>query len=256
MPDFYCWDYPVKKYLKTAKSAIPDAGFPDVLPFSNEISARLISRKILSNHFYEIIFEVAETVLYIPGQHCYLEVAKGEWRPYSIVSSDGNRLTFIIDSNPCGVGSGFAKEAPLEKAIKLRLPTGTLRIQNTKNENIVFVSTGSGITPFFAMLQGLSLSSKKHKQITLLWGIGDVSDEFSSQYLAEATKLLNLTTIPCMPQPTTLQYFYYGRVTTKIRELQLDFKNTDFYLCGNPAMINEMHSWLRNQGASCIYFEM
>jgi hypothetical protein len=49
--------------------------------------------------------------------------------------------------------------------------------------------------------------------------------------------------------------FYHGTVTEKIREFQLDFKTTDFYLCGNPAMIVGMHSWLRRRGAATIYFE-
>jgi all-trans-retinol 13,14-reductase len=246
----------VKKHSRTAVAGIPGVALPRHRPMSNEISARLISRNEISRHFFEIIVEVPETVHYVPGQHCYLEVAPSEWRPYSIVSSRGNTLTFIIDSNPGGFGSRFAMTSALGTVFGLRLPTGTLRIHGHGQNNRVFVATGSGITPFISMLQSLSSAPANRNQATLLWGIRDVGDEFSSRYCGEAMTKMNLSIIPCISQPTAGQSFFHGTVTEKIRELQLDFKNTDFYLCGNPLMISEMHASLRRLDASSIYFEM
>jgi ferredoxin-NADP reductase len=147
-------------------------------------------------------------------------------------------------------------EAPVGTAANLRLPTGTLKIHKTTNKNLVFVATGCGITPFFAMLQNLASTHADEKQVTLLWGIRDANEEFSSQYLGDVAKQLNLALIPCVPGPIADEHFYQGKVTAKIRELQLDFKNTDFYLGGNPLMIAEMHSWLRDRGAANVCFEV
>ena len=246
----------IKKYSKTTGTDISETPPSSIHPFSNETSARLVSRKILSSHFYEIILEVSKTIKYVPGQHVYLEIAQGEWRPYSIVSSKDNKLVFVIDSNPGGLGSRFAVEAPFGVTVNLRLPTGSLNIHDSKSKNLVFVATGSGVTPFFAMLQNLGSTHERDKKVTLLWGIRDESDEFSSKYLNEAAKQINLSIIPCVSKPITSQSLYHGNVTVKIRELQLDFKNTDFYLCGNPMMIAEMYSWLTSKGASDIYFEL
>jgi NAD(P)H-flavin reductase len=45
-------------------------------------------------------------------------------------------------------------------------------------------------------------------------------------------------------------------VTERLRELQLDFADIDFYLCGNPGMIYQVHAFLRSKGALNIYFEV
>jgi|SRR5579872_1073788 len=249
-----------KKYSKKDSIGISETIVSSIHPLSNEVSARLTSRKILSSHFYELVFEVLGPVQYIPGQHVYLEVAKGEWRPYSIVDIKDNKLILVIDINPGGLGSYFASEAPLQTLINLRLPTGTLKIHNGKNKNFVFIATGSGITPFFSILKSLASVQDKKASATLLWGIRDENDQFSCQYLSEIAKKITFSVIPCVSKPINAQFnaqsFYHGTVTAKIREMRVDFKNTDFYICGNPIMIAEMHSWLRKQNALNVYFEL
>ncbi len=187
---------------------------------SNQIYGSLVSRAALSHHFYELIFETPEPLRYIPGQHVYLEAAPGEWRSYSIVSSQGNRFTLVIDSNPGGVGSRFAMEAPLGTVAKLRLPTGTLRVHDSGEKSLVFVATGCGITPFFAMLRNLASTSANGKQTTLLWGILEERDEFSSRYLGEAAKQMDFSVIPCVSGP----------ISPRIR----DRKDKALYLPGDP----------------------
>jgi hypothetical protein len=136
----------VKRQPKTAQANHPAIASPVPRLLSNQISGSLVSRVALSHHLYELVFETPESLRYIPGQHVYLEAASGEWRPYSIVSSQSNRFTLVIDSNLDGVGSRFAKEAPLGTVARLRRPTGTLKVHDSEAKSLVFVATGCGIT--------------------------------------------------------------------------------------------------------------
>jgi len=222
---------------------------------ANEQSVRLVSRSNLSSHFYELVLESVQPIAFVPGQHVYLEVTRGEWRPYSIASADGNTLTFVIDNNPGGAGSRFAAEAPIGAIAKLRSATGNLKVHD-RNKNLVFVATGSGITPFLAMLRNLKMDPEQRQPITLLWGIRDESDDFSARYLGDDAAPRGLTVVPCVSDTGASERCYRGNVVARLRELAPDFASTDFYLCGNPRMISEVHSRLRKQGAAAIYFEM
>lgn len=224
-------------------------------PTSNELQAQLISRKQLADTFYMLTFRLSETVRFVPGQHMYLRVEPTEWRPYDIVNVSGKDIAFIIDIKPGGSGSKFAVNFPLGEEILIRRPRGTFRLQETGNLEKIFIATGSGITPFFPMLQHLAENYQGEK-IRLLWGIRNENQDFCTEYLKEVLRKTSLEVIRCVSEPTTRGQFYSGRVTEKLRELSLDFAKIDFYLCGNPAMIYEIRSFLHSKGALNIYFEV
>jgi phytoene dehydrogenase-like protein/ferredoxin-NADP reductase len=251
----------VKKDFKTRNSAIaaqkPFPPFSRKQPLSGELLAKLILRKQLAGTFYMLTFRLSETIHFVPGQHMYLQVEPAEWRRYSIVNVSGKDVTFIIDVRPGGSGSQFTLHYPVGEEILMRPPRGTFRLQKTvsRPREKIFIATGSGITPFFSMLQHLAENYQGEK-IRLLWGIRDQKQDFSSEYLKEVSQKTSLEVTLCVSEPTARGSFYPGRVTERLRELQLDFADIDFYLCGNPGMIYQVHAFLRSKGALNIYFEV
>ena len=128
-----------------------------------------------------------------------------------------------------------------------------------ENQNIVFISTGTGLAPFVAMLQTFLHTSKKRK-FALFHGVRQ------SQDLSYRSELLTMQRIS--PQ---FHYFpiisrkkddpvpwngHEGRVNLlweeKVVEKAWGFKatpaNTHIFLCGNPVMIEEMIVKLGTEG--------
>jgi all-trans-retinol 13,14-reductase len=222
-------------------------------PMPGELLTRLVSKRQIGGTFYELTFGLSKTLRFVPGQHMYLQVDANQWRPYDIVSVAENSVTFIIDVSPGGPGSQFAINCLPGDENLARCPRGDFRLQDTDNREKTFIATGSGITPFLPMLQHLADHTRGEK-LRLLWGVRNETHDFGPLYLRGIIEKTSLEITLCVSKPTTPDAVYVGTVTNKLHELPLDYENGDFYLCGNPGMIQDVHRFLRSNGASNIYF--
>ena len=139
---------------------------------------------------------------------------------------------------------------------KIRIPSGTFNVVKTENQKKVFIATGTGITPFFSIINELSKNNPRLK-LNLLWGIRHENEDFSSMYLQDLLRTEQLEKTLCLSAPMNQnETFYCGRVTDKLHESNIDFAKSDFYICGNPTMVYNVQQFLYLKGATNIYFEV
>lgn len=225
------------------------------ITFAGEVTAKLIGRCHLADSFYELTFELSEKVQFRPGQHMFIKVGPTDWRPYSIVNVSENKVTFVIDVSPGGPGSQFALNYSLGGSTIARKPEGTFCLDETDANERIFIASGCGVTPFISMLERLS-SGYRGEKIRMLWGIRKESQDFSSRYFVEIQRKIPLEMYICVSRPSKTGPFFTGRVNDKLRELPIDYQRSDFYLCGNPQMISDIHRFLRPTGPQHVFFEM
>ena len=100
-------------------------------------------------------------------------------------------------------------------------------------------------------------AENKPKTTTILFGARDAGDLL---YTDELSEILSSDLVQVLSRPTTDWPGFKGRVTDWLRSNSptLDWKHTEFYLCGNGAMIDEVKQILaaHEVDKSCIHQEV
>ena len=195
----------------------------------------------------------------IAGQFVTFEVAPKEYRSYSIVSNadenDQSLIEFMVNTRPNGVGSKwFANPSATIFTIG---PSGSFRLQNTDLPK-VFVATSTGLAPFVYMLSEL-FAKDPNAVATVYFGCVTNAYNITDLYLEQFEKYPNFSYKICTDEECHLnpehEKFYCGRVTGAIQEQIQDFANTEFYVCGNPFMVDAVVQMLEEKAVTDIYTE-
>lgn len=190
-----------------------------------------------------------------PGQFCTFRVAEGIFRAYSIASSykDFSNYEFIISCGHQGIGANYFKNINLGEQVNFLGPNGHFFIKNPVGQNLIFCATGTGIAPFIPMIEFLMDNSCDTK-IALIHGMKDESnfDFYKKIHENLANKCPNFISKFYVSKPSKVNNdFKTGRITDEIKSLDLsNHKDTQFYLCGHPDMVEEISNYLINKGIS------
>jgi Na+-transporting NADH:ubiquinone oxidoreductase subunit F len=195
----------------------------------------------------------------IPGQFVTFEVAPKEYRSYSIVGNqdieDRSLLEFMVNTRPNGVGSKWFASPKL--TISAIGPSGNFRLQDTALLK-VFVATSTGLAPFVYMLSQLFAKDPNSKAV-VYFGCVSNSYNITDLYLKQFEKYPNFDYKVCTDDECHLnpshEKFYCGRVTEAMQKQITDFVDTEFYVCGNPFMVNAVVDMLKQKSATYIYTE-
>jgi all-trans-retinol 13,14-reductase len=234
------------------------------------IQINLINKTELSPKVYLLTFQTDSELIYSPGQFLSLEVEPKVNRPYSIsylgktipnfetsleskkTLETGNYITLMISTKPGGTASAFFDNITIGTTLNAIGPSGRFGlIQNTKPK--VFVGTGTGLAPFVAMVHQL-VQQDPNIKLDVFFGCWDLTGNFVNRFfdnLKFISHNLNIYTVAedLMDQSET-ENLKGGRVTTAIPTILKDFVDTDFYLCGHPAMVAAMEEVLKQNGAT------
>lgn len=126
------------------------------------------------------------------------------------------------------------------------------------NANLILVGTGTGLAPYISMIRN-GLLENKNRKVILIHGARYLED---AGYYDELDQLSqdnpNLIYIPTLSRLTDNQEWngHRGRVTNiinddvikSISDLELTPENFHVFLCGNPAMIEEVIGTLEANG--------
>lgn len=132
-------------------------------------------------------------------------------------------------------------------------PYGRFVLRDEQPARYVLVGTGTGITPYRAMLPELARRMKDSQaRVEVLIGVRSREEFlFAEDFLAaaRATPGFELHArysrqLPVQPQPWESQ----GYVQGVFEALELDPEQDIVYLCGNPNMIDEAVAWLKARG--------
>jgi len=190
-------------------------------------------------------------------------------RLYSIVSPVTSKESFdlLIKIIPGGAASSYVKDLKIGDNVVFQGPAGVFSLRPTDKEKI-FMATGCGLSPIrsiiLSFVSGLSTSSY------LFWGAPKLKDIYLLDELKQiANKNPRFHFLICLSQEQNLdmipvedkKYFILGHVNDglerQIRDSRLEFKNEEYYLCGNRNVTDSLNDYLIGKQISPgqIFFE-
>lgn len=171
----------------------------------------------------------------------------------SIASPPSKKAEVEILQQCVAGGEGSKWFASLQKGDMVRFtgPLGKFALNGEAARPKVFVATGSGIAPIRSMI--LDRPSG-----TLCWGLRHETDVFWNDELTEfARNHPDFRFMITLSQATETWKGARGRVTDHVIAETQNLTKSEFYLCGNRAMIGDMRGMLTDNGvpASQIFTE-
>ncbi len=235
---------------------------------AQKYSARVSDKYYLTDN-EKFLYVKCELVLpdrieYQAGQYVSIKVNEvGERRSYSIVSTpdDNHGFHLLAEMVEGGKGSAFLKNIQIGGAVEILAPLGRFVVADAQASNkLLFVVTGSGIAPIYAMINDLLLNKRETRQIRLHWGLKNEANMFwfdNFERLMESYP--NFVFDPVLSQPGEDWDLCSGHVQDCLKR---DFgsaglKGWEGYVCGNPTMVEEVSVLLPQLGmdSTLIYRE-
>ena len=212
-------------------------------------TAKLIKKNFLNPNIIELKLKT-ERIETHPGQWFfinYLESKTPLKRAYSIadveMGVDFSIFTFLIKLNPESTSSALLRAADEKSKFWLEGPNGHFILKATSNPK-VFLSTGSGLAPCYHMAK----ADQSWAQKRFFFSVSYERDLF---YLEEI-KALKIPETHIHISREELEGFEKGRIQIQDFDFPLE---TEFYICGVPAMVKEFMTQLKEKGYKNIFIE-
>jgi predicted ferric reductase len=193
---------------------------------------------------------------YKPGQFAFLSVHNGritsEPHPYTIASSPSNKneIEFVIKNS----GDYTSQLNLIEPGDEVHVdaPFGIFSYLNyPKEDSLVFVAGGIGITPFLSMLRWMKENDSQRKVI-LLWGCRFKEDLIKSEeFTSFEAAMPNFQWYPVLsdePDFTGETGFFNAEKLNRLAVSEIEIKRTGFYTCGPPIMMKIVDAALQELG--------
>lgn len=184
------------------------------------------------------------------GQFISLKAGNNIYRSYSICSDSAvrNRISIVANAAHHGVGSNYIRSLKVNDDVEFIGPSGKFVLSTFSSPELVFVCTGTGISPIVSMLARL-LEEECKSRIRLFFGIRHVNHMLFFDRLQEfKSKFFDFDYKICVSSEEVRNGFVKGRVTDYIEVFNIPL--AEVYLCGHPDMISEMKAKLLNMGVS------
>jgi ferredoxin-NADP reductase len=226
----------------------------------NTFPLQLKSKKFITPTVLHMEFITPDncSFTFIPGQfitfHFELE-EKAYSRSYSIGSIPTQTKSIEIAVSPFQGGPGTRKLFSLEPGdlIQTSGPFGRLILRDEPVKRYILIATGTGVTPYRAMLpELLERSIKEGVEVIILLGVKSPEELLYAQDFldfSEMHKAIKFYAFYSRSLPSILkEYERSGYVQTAFSELDLNANSDIVYLCGNPNMIDDAFNLLRLKG--------
>lgn len=228
------------------------------------LPSRLISRHHCSPTVALLRFstESQPDFRFEPGQYVIVHIPQPDGPParrlYSIASppQDLPAIDLVVELVPDGVGSSYLNSVKENDQVTLQGPAGRFTYQE-KEENIVFLATGTGIAPIRCMIHAI-LQKNPDKQITLFWGLKTYQDIYfldELKSLAQAHPAFSFTIAVSRPGEGGVHenpdpaHVVTGRVTVPLAAyLDSHPGPTQFSICGGRQAVEGLRAFLEENG--------
>lgn len=198
---------------------------------------------------------------YLPGQFITIHFERdGKMlrRSYSIANmpSNNNCIEFAAGFVENGPGTELLFNLKPGDSININGPFGRLILKDDMPKRYILVATSTGVTPFRAMRSELQrrLEANPELNIVILLGVQKSEDIlYREEFLTFADLSPNITFRAYLsrePVNNLRDHEFSGYVQHAFPDLALDPARDSVYLCGNPAMIDESFTWLKDNGFS------
>lgn len=189
----------------------------------------------------EVVFEVANPLVFSPGQFISIRVNERDIRSYSLSGQVGPAsYGMIVDVKPGGPGSQFFDTLIVGKTFSFLGPLGRFVYQpNDQSSELLFLATGTGVAPFKAMLDK-ALMSGDTRPMSLYFGLRYFEDIFWDAYFNQLqTTYSNFKFVLCLSKPDEKWRGVTGHITDFVKNEHPNLEHASAYLCGNGKMIIE-----------------
>ena len=220
-------------------------------------TVRLERVRQLSSSTRDFVFtrQDGQVIDYVPGQffRFNFEDKEGTFeRSYSLCNYQelySTRLELVISEVDGGRATRLLFADDLEDmTAQVMGPFGRLILPTQVPKRLILVATSVGLAPFMPILK--ILESRPCDRVVLLLGVRN-RDEFiyGRILLAYAERYPWFEIRLCLSREKALQnYEYDGYVNQQLSDIDLDPVGDHLLLCGNPYMIDEAWSELREKG--------
>ncbi len=203
--------------------------------------------------------EAAELPAFIPGQFITLLIPQDDKilrRSFSIATVQGKsqHLEIAAGHMENGVATNLLFNLQPGESVTASGPFGRLILRDEDVKRYILVATGTGVTPYRAMLPQIAerLQQNPHLEIVLMLGVRKRDEllypEEFLQFAAEHERF-TFQSFYSREQPTDQkEYEYAGHVQVGFTNLNLNAEHDIVYLCGNPDMIDHSFELLKEQG--------
>lgn len=222
---------------------------------AQELQCTVISTTWITPTVFELSFKPHVPLSFRPGQFTSVVIpgagpgGRDLRRAYSIASHPENTsIQLCVKLVEGGPGSTFLSRLKAGESFKAYAPYGDFVYKTPSSRHACFIATGTGIAPFRSMIQSRSLLDAPPRSVTCLFGAREDNELLYDELFSNTP--IPVRWIPAISRPTPAWNRLKGRVTDalKLPDLNLNWTETDFYLCGNSAMIDEVKKFLMDQG--------
>ena len=199
------------------------------------------------------------TFAYRPGEFVSLQLPdeNGEIfkRSYSIatVADDpaaATELELVASHVEHGKATRWFWHAAPGSEIAYAGPHGQLVWPETLPKRLLLIATGTGVAPYRSMLKQMQPALQSGLQVELLFGVREQAEAFYlDDFRAQAAAFPGFHFTLCVSRAAvSAPDEFAGRVTDKLQQLQPQASDDLVYLCGNPAMVDEVFERLKGVG--------
>lgn len=220
----------------------------------------ILQEKInLSDNTQHFRFTTNDKIEYKPGQFISLHIEKDgveHRRNYSVANPPigDNVIELAMAYVPQGLASTLLYNLKPGEAIHASGPYGQFVLKDpVLPKRYILIGTGTGITPYRAMLPQLSeLLQTTPLEVVILQGVRTPADLlYGDEFVAFANTFKNAKFYACYSreQPQNPKpYEVAGYVQNHLADLHITPGNDIAYLCGNPNMVDAAFQMLLDCG--------
>ncbi len=195
--------------------------------------------------------ELNEEMEFVAGQFINLIFQhNGEvfMKPYSIASKPSikNKLQLSIKLVDTGKATPHLWQKQIGDEVSVKGPFGLFRCSSANKDKLVFIGTGTGIAPLRSMIfEQLELGTQK--ELILVFGARHENELLFKDEMEDLEeKYPNFKYIKVLSKADDTWLGRRGHVQDNFDII--DPINSQFYLCGLPAMISEVETKLNEMG--------
>jgi len=224
----------------------------------SEFQCTVTSFKMLTPTVFELAFQTSHPLQFLAGQFISIIIPgagpKGRdlRRAYSIASSpETYPIELCIKIFEDGPGTQYLSKLRPGDSFRGLAPYGDFVYKPKAGKNVCFISTGTGIAPFRAML--LSKYYQENRPLRTFSFLGvRTEDELLYPELMEQAPEVQFVNALSQPRGSLdgVKAAVKGRVTDYLKTINDEFPwlETEYYLCGHGSMITEVKAMLWEKG--------
>jgi CDP-4-dehydro-6-deoxyglucose reductase len=192
---------------------------------------------------------------FLPGQYVDIKLSDGTKRSYSISSDDFSERQIEIQIKKVNNGKMshyWFSQAKIGDLLYLNGPLGTFFLRPSKNIDLVFLATGTGIAPVKSIVDSITKlgEGQRPRSVSIFWG-NNYNEGF---YLDRTVFPASAKIFMVHSRPNVGWEDQIGYVQNAWLAMKPDISNTTVYACGSSSMIKSAKALLLNAGLPEIRF--